>query len=190
MIESLVADGVSCRLVTANARRRVRRRQRGGRGMVTHLFNAMAPFSHRGPGPGGGGARRRRFAGLICDGIHVDPLAVRVAWRALGPRAHGARHRCHRLPRGSTRAARLGDLLVSIDETGVRTPDGVLAGSNLSLDRAVRNLVEFTGCTAAEAVALSPPTRPRCWGSTDRGRIEVGPHADIVVLDPPICACA
>ncbi len=81
---------------------------------------------------------------------------------------------------------RLGDLLVTVDETGVRTPDGVLAGSNLTLDRAVRNLVEFTGCTAAEAVRTVTANPAAVLGLTDRGVIEVGARADIVVLDPDL----
>ena len=53
---------------------------------VTHLFNAMRPFGHRDPGPIGAAlADDDVVAGLICDGIHVDPVAVRMAWRALGP---------------------------------------------------------------------------------------------------------
>ncbi len=53
---------------------------------VTHLFNAMRPFNHRDPGPIGATlADDTVVAGLICDGIHVDPVAVRMAWRALGP---------------------------------------------------------------------------------------------------------
>ena len=61
-------------------------RQRVGATAVTHLFNAMAPFGHRAPGPIGVVlADDSLIAGLICDGIHVDPLVVRVAWQALGP---------------------------------------------------------------------------------------------------------
>ena len=53
---------------------------------VTHLFNTMRPFAHRDPGPIGAAlADGSVVAGLICDGIHVDPVAVRMAWRALGP---------------------------------------------------------------------------------------------------------
>ena len=54
---------------------------------VTHLFNGMRPFAHRDPGPIGAAlADESVVAGLICDGIHVDPVAVGMAWRALGPR--------------------------------------------------------------------------------------------------------
>ena len=53
---------------------------------VTHLFNAMRPFAHRDPGPIGAAlADADVVVGLICDGIHVDPVAVAMAWRALGP---------------------------------------------------------------------------------------------------------
>ena len=78
---------------------------------------------------------------------------------------------------------RLGDVTVLIDETGVRTPDGVLAGSNLTLDRAVRNLVGFTGCTPAEAISTVSRNPASVLGIEDRGRIAVGARADIVVLD-------
>ena len=54
--------------------------------MVTHLYNAMRPFDHRDPGPVGAAlAGAVPVAGLIADGVHVDPVAVAAAWRALGP---------------------------------------------------------------------------------------------------------
>jgi N-acetylglucosamine-6-phosphate deacetylase len=156
---------------------------RAGVTMVTHLFNAMAPFSHRDPGLVGSVLSGDVRAGLICDGIHVDPVAVNVAWRALG---------AHRMVLVSDAVAalglaaaeaRLGDVTVLVDETGVRTPDGVLAGSNLTLDRAVRNLVEFTGCTPAEAISTVTRNPGAVLGIEDRGRITVGARADLVVLD-------
>jgi N-acetylglucosamine-6-phosphate deacetylase len=154
--------------------------------MATHLFNAMAPFTHREPGLVGSVLSGDVYAGLICDGIHVDPIAVKVAWRALGP---------HRTILVSDAIAalgldvsetRLGDVGVHIDETGVRTPDGVLAGSNLTLDLAVRNLVEFTGCSPIEAIATVTRNPSSLLGLDDRGRIEAGARADIVVLDPSL----
>ena len=73
--------------------------------------------------------------------------------------------------------------LVFIDETGVRTAAGVLAGSNLTLDRAVRNLVAFTGCSPAEAIMTVTRNPANVLGIDDRGTISVGARADIVVLD-------
>ena len=109
----------------------------------------MAPFSHRDPGLVGSVLAGDAFAGLICDGIHVDPLAVKVAWRALGPERTVLVTDAIAALGLDAAQTRLGDVTVSIDETGVRTADGVLAGSNLTLDRAVRNLVAFTGCSPA-----------------------------------------
>ena len=152
--------------------------------MVTHLFNAMTPFSHRQPGPIGATlADAGVFAGIICDGIHADPVAVAMAWRALGPdrtilvtdavAALG-------MPAGTLT---LGEFTVTVSDRGVRTADDVLAGSNLSLDQAIRNLVEFTGCSPAEAIGAATKNPAELLGLTDRGRIEVGAIADLVVLD-------
>lgn len=156
-----------------------------GLSFVTHLFNAMASFGHRRPGPVGAVlADDHVRAGLICDGLHVDPVAVRMAWRSLGP---------HRMVLVSDAAAplgtpfgtfRLGTFDVVYDDTGVRTADGVLAGSALALDQAVRNLVEFTGCTLVEALATVTTTPADLLGLTDRGRVAVGHHADLTILEP------
>ena len=155
-----------------------------GLGYVTHLFNAMAPFGHRRPGPVGAVlADDGVTVGLICDGLHVDPTAIRMAWRTLGP---------HRTSLVSDAAAplggphgtfRLGSLDVVYDDSGVRTVDGVLAGSALALDQAVRNLVAFTGCSLVDALATVTTTPADLLGITDRGRVAVGNHADLTIVD-------
>lgn len=155
-----------------------------GLSYVTHLFNAMAPFGHRRPGLVGAVlADDQVTAGLICDGLHVDPLAVRMAWRALGP---------HRMSLVSDAAAplgapfgrfHLGTFDVVYDASGVRTVDGVLAGSALALDQAVRNLVEYTGCSLVEALATVTTTPADLLGLDRRGRVAVGNHADLTILD-------
>jgi N-acetylglucosamine-6-phosphate deacetylase len=66
----------------------------------------------------------------------------------------------------------------------VRTVDGVLAGSALPLDRAVRNLIAFTGCSLPDALATVTSTPADLLGLTDRGRITVGARADFAILDP------
>ena len=149
---------------------------------VTHLFNAMRPFAHRDPGPIGAAlADDEIVVGIICDGVHVDPVAVRMAWRALGP---------HRLNLVTDAVAALGDgrgRLGADDLTvgggAVRNASGVLAGSVLSLDQAVRNLVAFTGCTVPDAIATVTSTPADLLGLADRGRLHVGCRADVTVLD-------
>ena len=154
-----------------------------GAGMVTHLFNAMSPFSHRNPGVVGSALAGDVFAGLICDGVHVDPLAVVVAWRAIGVARLVLVTDAVAALGLHTSATRLADVAVFVDETGVRTEDGVLAGSNLTMDRAVRNLVAFTGCSPAEAIMTVTRNPANVLGIHDRGRIAAGARADIVILD-------
>lgn len=151
----------------------------------THLFNAMAPFGHRAPGPIGAVlADDTLVAGLICDGIHVDPIAVRLAWHALGSTRMSLvsdSSPALGLPFGRTHIA---GFEIVHDETGVRTLEGVLAGSALALDQAVRNLIAFTRCDLADALATVTSTPADLLGLTDRGRIRVGTRADLTILDP------
>jgi N-acetylglucosamine-6-phosphate deacetylase len=143
----------------------------------------MRPFGHRDPGPIGAVlADDHVVAGLICDGIHVDPVAVRMAWRALGPRrldlvtdAVAAL--------GGRAATAIGSVAAVAGPAGVRTADGVLAGSDLALDQAVRNLIAFTRCDVDEAVATVTTTPAAVLGLADRGRLAVGLRGDVTVLD-------
>ena len=79
---------------------------------------------------------------------------------------------------------------MTIGADGVRTADGVLAGSTLSLDRAVRNLIAFTGCEVADAVATVTSTPADLLGLADRGRLVPGKRADVTVLDGDLCVIA
>ena len=144
-----------------------------GAAMVTHLFNAMRPFTHRDPGPIGAAlADPSVVCGLVADGVHVDPVAVAMAARACRPdrlalvtdavAAMGASV-------APTSADRLGSVDVVVREDGVRTAGGVLAGSVCPLDRAVRNLIGWTEYDIPAAVrtvtarpgARARPARPR-----------------------------
>ena len=166
----------------------------GGATLVTHLFNAMAAFDHRAPGPVGATlADDAVVAGVICDGIHVDPVAVQLAWRALGPnRFLLVTDAMAALGLDATTAGtttdpasathRLAGREVVVGPSGVRTAEGVLAGSDLAMDQAVRNLVAFTGCAPAAAIRCATATPADVLGLTDRGRLRPGARADLVVL--------
>lgn len=139
---------------------------------VTHLFNAMRPFGHRDPGPIGVTlADDTVTAGLICDLVHVDPVAIRMAWRALGP---------DRITLVTDAVATRGS---GSFPDGIRTAEGVLAGSALTLDVAVQNLVAVTGAAVPDAVRTVTSTPARVLGLTDRGVLEAGARADVTVLD-------
>jgi N-acetylglucosamine-6-phosphate deacetylase len=148
--------------------------------MVTHLYNAMRPFAHRDPGPIGAALTDERLAaGLICDGVHVHPAAVDLAWRALGPQRTVLVTDAVAVM-GSETGGGTGHRTA----TGVRRADGVLAGTDLSMDVAVRNLVAFTGCSLAAAARAASTNPARVLGLHDRGVIEAGRRADLVVLEP------
>ena len=151
---------------------------------ATHLFNAMGPFHHREPGLIGRAFTDDRLAAsIIVDGHHVHTAAVRTAWTMLG---------AGRLMLITDAIAGLGmgdglfelaGVPVQVSGGAARTADGVLAGSVLSMDEAVRNLIEITGCSPSEAFASASTTPARVLGETDRGMISEGMRADLTVLD-------
>ncbi len=150
---------------------------------VTHLFNAMSPLHHREPGVTGVALMDERLhAGLIADGVHVHPLAVALAQRLLGDRLVLVTDAVAALGMPAGRH-QLGRAMLTVDEGGVRLPDGTLAGSNLAMDQAVRNLVAFTGCALETAIAAASTTPAGLLGDTARGRLATGARADVVLLD-------
>ena len=153
LVEALVANGV---VVSAGHSAATFDQARAGfdagiRG-VTHLFNAMSPLDHRDPGlPGAALADDRVTVWLIPDGLHVHPALISIVRRAVGPdRLAIVTDAIAALGMGPGQH-RLAGRLVDCDETSARLPSGVLAGSVLALDQAVRNLAEFTGCSVDEA---------------------------------------
>ena len=185
MIERLTGTGVVVSIGhTACTSDQFAAARAAGASLVTHLFNAMAPFGHRSPGPIGAAlADPAVRAGLICDGIHADPVAIAMAWRSLGPDRFVLVTDATAALGIDETSARLATLEVTIGAEGVRLPDGTLAGSNLRLDTAIRNLVDMTDCTPAEAIRTATTTPADALGLTDRGRIEAGARADLVILD-------
>lgn len=152
----------------------------------THLFNAMSPLDHRNPGLAGALLRDPRVTvGLIADGVHTHPSVIGIAWRAVGlDRLNLVTDAMAALgmPEGTFR---LGDFEVTVDATGCRLADGTLAGSVLSLDQALRNLVEVGGCPFADALRAVTTTPAAVVGDGDRrGRIAPGLAGDLVLLSP------
>ena len=176
-IEALVAHGVvvslgHSRATAAQASPAVD----AGATWVTHLFNAMAPLHHREPGLVGLALTDERLrVGLIADGVHVHPAVVALAQRLLGPRLSLVTDAVR--PMGTPRAD---------GDGGVRTAAGVLAGSTCPLDAAARNLVRFAGCSSAEAVAAATTTPAAVLGDHERGTLDPGARADLVVLTPEL----
>ena len=144
---------------------------RGAR-WVTHLWNAMAPLHHREPGLAGVALTDPRVrVGLIADGFHVHPTAVALAQRALG----------ERLVLVTDAVAALGR---TSEPAGVRLADGTLAGSDLPMDRAVRNLRDFSGCADGVALRAATAAPAAVLGDPARGHLGPGARADLVLLTP------
>ncbi|WP_375263112.1 N-acetylglucosamine-6-phosphate deacetylase [Palleronia sp.] len=147
---------------------------------VTHLFNAMSTLAHRGNGLCGAAFAHADYAEIIPDLVHVEAGAILAARRAI-PNLYGVTDATGGagMPDGSYR---LGSLDVEKANGAMRLPDGTLAGSALTMDAALRNLVDI-GLPLDEA-ARRLSTIPADWlGLTDIGRLAPGTRADIVVLD-------
>ena len=154
----------------------------------THLFNAMSPLGHRDPGlPGALLTDPRPTVGFIADGIHTHRSVIKLAWQLLGARRMNLvtdAMAALGMPPGRHL---LGDFEVIVDEKSARLADGTLAGSILSLDQAVRNLIDVTGCTLAEALATVTTTPAQAINvDGERGRIAPGYVADLVLLSPDL----
>nr|BFE94538.1 hypothetical protein GCM10020185_50740 [Pseudomonas brassicacearum subsp. brassicacearum] len=151
-----------------------------GASSFTHLYNAMSPLHHREPGIVGAALAHARYAELIPDLLHVHPGAMRVALRAIP---------CLYCVTDSTAAAgmpdgeyKLGSHTVTKCLGGVRLADGTLAGSTLTMDQALRNLVKI-GLPLAEASQRLSQFPADYLGLPERGRLQPGAWADCVRLD-------
>ncbi len=146
----------------------------------THLFNAMSGFHHRAPGMVGAALAHAPFAELIPDLLHVHPGAIRAALRAIpGLYCVSDATAATGMPDG---AYQLGRQTVHKCLGGVRLADGTLAGSTLTMDQALRNLVSL-GLSLAEASMRVSRLAADFLGLADRGRLQPGAWADVVVLD-------
>lgn len=150
---------------------------------ATHTFNAMRPLDHRNPGILGAVLSDDRVsADIIADTVHIDPAIMKLVARAKRPEqtvlitdaisATG-------MPNGRYR---LGSFEVDVCD-GKCTIDGKLAGSVLTLDRAVRNLAHFAEWNLSQAVAAATQNPARVAKIAGKGILAPGADADFVVLD-------
>lgn len=150
----------------------------------THIFNAMRPFDHRDPGLIGAlGTSTSAEVGVIADGVHLHPAVVAFIWKILGSRRVALvtdAMAAMGMPPGDYV---LGGQTVIVDEVAPRLKSGTLAGSILTMDGAVRNLIAFTDAPPAEAIFSATRTPALAIKAHDRGRLAHGFEADIVLLD-------
>jgi N-acetylglucosamine-6-phosphate deacetylase len=153
--------------------------QHGASGF-THLFNAMSGLHHRDPGMVGAAFARAEYAEIIPDLFHVHPGAMLAAFRAI-PKLYCVTDAsaASGMPDG---AYPLGCQQVFKCPNGVFLEDGTIAGSILTMDQALQNLLEI-GLTLEDAVCRLSLYPADYLGLTDRGRLDVGAFADLIVLD-------
>ncbi|HEY1657500.1 MAG TPA: N-acetylglucosamine-6-phosphate deacetylase [Candidatus Sulfotelmatobacter sp.] len=155
---------------------------RAGARHATHTFNAMRPFDHRDPGIIGEVLTDKSLsADIIADGIHLAAEVVEVFLRMKGTEravlitdaisATG-------MPEGTYQ---LGPIQVEVKD-GKCTSNGSLAGSVLTMDRAVRNVMKFAGWSLQNAVRAATLNAAQTVGLTDHGRLAPGAKANFVIL--------
>jgi N-acetylglucosamine-6-phosphate deacetylase len=157
---------------------------RAGARHATHTFNAMRPLDHRDPGILGEVLTDPQLtADIIADGLHIAPEVVRLFLNAKGKNGSV-------LITDATAAAgmpdgtyQLGPILVEVKD-GRCTLDGKLAGSVLTMDRAVRNITQFAGWSLQDAVQAATLNPARAVGLPQCGVLTAGAEANLVVMTP------
>jgi N-acetylglucosamine-6-phosphate deacetylase len=152
---------------------------------ATHLFNAMSGLHHREPGAAGALLLAEAVSvELIVDGVHLHSALVELTWRMKG-------NDKVLLVTDAMRATCLGDgeyelggQIVEVIAKKALLRDGTLAGSTLRMLQSVKNMVQFSKCTLAEAIRMASYNPAKALGVLSRkGSIEIGKDADLVVLN-------
>jgi len=155
---------------------------------VTHLFNAMPPFSGRAPGIVGTAlADSRLVAGVIVDGLHVDPISVRAAFAAKGAACIALVTDAMPTVGAAITQFQLSGRAVRLSEGKLVTEDGTLAGAHLDMGSAIRNAVCSVGIPIEDALRAASHTPANFLGlDKERGILVPGAFADLVALTEDI----
>jgi N-acetylglucosamine-6-phosphate deacetylase len=158
-----------------------------GARMFTHLFNAMRPLNHRDPGVIAAAlAPSPAFAAIIPDAVHVHPAMLRLAVAARGKDGIILVTDKVALAQTSGAEKNVGRARAAIRDGAARLADGTLAGSIISMLDGVRVMIEKAGVSIGDAAVMAATNPARLVGANDRGRIDVGASADLIVLSPAL----
>jgi N-acetylglucosamine-6-phosphate deacetylase len=183
LVEALAARGIVVQLghTDADAATAHAAFDRGARAL-THVHNAHRRFAARDPGPAGVALVRPDVTvTAIVDGVHLAPETAAGAWLAARGRLCLITDAIAAAGRGDG-AYRLGSVEVHVAGGACRLADGQLAGSVLTMDRAVRELVAL-GASTPEAVHAATAAPARLLGRPELGTLAPGARADVTVLD-------
>ena len=152
----------------------------------THLYNTMPPLHHRDGGVIAAALLGNATAELICDGIHVAPEMVHLAYRMKGAERLSLISDSMEATGGEDGQYSIAGNPVVVKNGIARTPDGALAGSTLNLDDAVNNLMKFCEIPLTEAIISATEAPAKQMGVYDTyGSIDVGKRADLLFLESP-----
>jgi len=150
---------------------------------VTHLCNAQRGFHHREPGVLGAGlVSDRLYTEIIADLEHVHPAGLTIAYRCKGPERLMLVSDAVRGSGLEPGRYELGGHPTLIDGKVARLENGTIAGSVITLERAVRNMVQAAGVPLESALRMASEAPARSLGLSNKGRIEPGLDADLVLL--------
>jgi N-acetylglucosamine-6-phosphate deacetylase len=180
VIEQLVAAGITVALGhTAATAAQVCAAADAGARLVTHVFNTQSPLLHRAPGvPGAALTDQRLYPCLITDGLHVDPIILKLAFAAS---ANAIAVSDSILAAGMKDGfeAEFGGEKITLKNAPPPRPDGTIAGAAITLDAGIRCLIA-AGIGAQTALAAATERPAAALGLTDRGRLTPGTRADLV----------
>ena len=151
---------------------------------LTHTFNAMPPLHHRDGGVVAAGLLSDKvFCELICDGFHIAPHMVKLAYRLAGERLVLITDSMEATGCADGEYSIAGNP-VTVKDGKARTHDGAIAGSTLTMWEAVQNLCDFAGVSLEDAVYAATMAPALEVGLGDEiGSLEVGKRADLLVCD-------
>jgi len=187
-IKTLKNGGINVALGHTNATyEEVMEKKPYGITLATHLYNTMSPFTHREPGVIGAVLDSKDIrAGIIVDGFHCHYASVRIAKKLLGERLYLVTDAAS--PAGTDMVEFMFEGKKCFHKDGqLRNEEGNLAGSVLTMDQGVRNLVEHVGVPLEEALRMASLYPAKAVKIDDRyGKIADGYTADLVILDEKI----
>jgi len=186
-LRSLKKEGILCSLGHSNATyEQALHAIEEGCTHATHLFNAMSGMHHRAPGASLAVLFSKKvMAEIIADGIHVHPAIIKLAYAMKG-KDHLVLITDAMRGKGMKEGGccMLGGQEVIVHGKEARLKDGALAGSLLSLNEGMINMMAFTGCSLEEAIAMAAENPAKELSVFDRkGSLAKGKEADLVVLD-------
>ncbi|WP_410502471.1 N-acetylglucosamine-6-phosphate deacetylase [Exiguobacterium acetylicum] len=150
----------------------------------THLYNQMRALHHREPGTVGYCLLTPDvYAEIIPDGIHSAPEMVDFAYRMKGADQLIVITDAMRAKGLADGEYELGGQAVFVRDGAARLENGSLAGSVLTMDAALRNIIAYTGCSLEEAVRMTSVNAAKELQLNQKGSLAVGKDADIVLLD-------